>query len=196
MCSAQTSALHHLVVRLRAGNNTTQETVGALALPRWPELVVALLQFYVQHRQFTSLEANAPQTLTRWAHPWRFSRPCPSCPPPPGSKWCRTETRSGGHKQALGEHQCLCWLKPQSWRWNDERFKAGPAGVGWYRCLCVTFTKIFSTSGSDSLFSPNFWTLKAATFMVAVKEIKGCDYHSRCVSERASACQPFLHQTR
>lgn len=39
-------------------------------------------------------------------------------------------------------------------------------------CVCVTLTRIFRTSGSDTLFFPNFWMLKDATFMVAAEENK------------------------
>lgn len=36
--------------------------------------------------------------------------------------------------------------------------------------VCVTLTRIFRTSGSDTLFFPNFWMLKDAIFMVAAVE--------------------------
>lgn len=45
----------------------------------------------------------------------------------------------------------------------------GDADVRWG----VTSTKVFSTSGSDSLFFPNLWMLNAAIFMATVKKQEG-----------------------
>lgn len=41
------------------------------------------------------------------------------------------------------------------------------AGAG--DSVCVTLTRIFRTSGSDTLVLPNFWMLKDAIFMVAAE---------------------------
>lgn len=39
--------------------------------------------------------------------------------------------------------------------------------LGAYVRLCVTLTRMFNTSGSATLFFPNFWILNDAIFMVA-----------------------------
>lgn len=103
-----------------------------------------------------------------------------------------------GHKQALMDHQLLIELLDSSLlgQWGRKKMQMCSSElkrsslnhhVFIFDPVCctrvlrmkgsvlwgVTLTRVLRTSGSDSLFFPNFWMLKAAIFMVTVKKKEG-----------------------